>query len=87
MAPYRTLHRAVVHPVKSAKAFTPYCDLAYRNKQELKDTLVQYMRQFCGAQRVEVDTSTRGILVDGQHRYNYELIAPAPVKKTTLEMF
>lgn len=86
MAPYRTKQRAVVHPVRSAKAFTPYCNLDYRNKQELKDTLVQYMRQFCGSQRVEVDTTTRGILIDGEHRYTYELIDPAPVKKPPEEL-
>lgn len=80
MSSYRTKQRAVVHPLKSAKAFQPYCNLDYRNDRELRGALVTYMRQFCGSQQVAVDTASREILVDGEPRYKYELIAPAPVK-------
>lgn len=88
MAGYRTTQRAVVHPLRSAKAFTPYCNLVYKNNQELREQLLQYMRQFCGNQKVAVDTSTRAIIVAGEHRYTYELIAPPAAKVTnTPEMY
>lgn len=86
MSSYRTKKRAVVHPLRSAKAFQPYCSLDFRNEREMKGQIVQYMRPFCGQQRVEIDTATRGILVDGEHRYTYELIDPAPAKTAAAVM-
>lgn len=84
---YRTRKRAVVHAPKSARAFTPYCDLEFRNDVELKNTLALYMKQFCPGQRIEIDTTAGQILVDGEHRYDYELIEPARPKPSPAVMF
>lgn len=77
----------MVHPLKSGKPFIPLCQLNYRNKGDLKDALVTYMRQYCGKQAVGIDTDTRQILVDGEPRYRYELIPPVPAKTPVRKMF
>ncbi len=87
MSSYRTKKRAVVHPLRSAKAFKPYANLEFKDARELKDGLTTYMRQFLGSQSIAIDTNTRGILVDGEHRYDYELIEPAPAKQPAAVMF
>lgn len=87
MSSYRTKKRAVVHAPKSAKAFTPYCDLDYRNESELKNTLALYMKAFCPGQRIEIDTAACQILVNGEYRYDFELIDPVRPKPAVAVMF
>lgn len=87
MSSYRTKKQAVVHAPKSAKAFKPYCELDYRNESELKNTLALYMKQFCRGQRIEIDTTAGQILVDGEHRYDYELIDHPRPRSAAAVMF
>lgn len=87
MSSYRTKKRAVVHAPRSAKAFTPYCDLEFRNDAELKNTLALYMKQFCPGQRIEIDTAANQILVNGEYRYDFELVDPVRPKPTAAVMF
>ncbi|ALV45808.1 hypothetical protein MB46_10285 [Arthrobacter alpinus] len=87
MSSYRTKKQAVVHAPKSAKAFTPYCQLDYRNESELKNTLALYMKQFCSGQKIEIDTAAGQILVNGEYRYDYELIDPVRPRPTPGALF
>ena len=76
MKAYRTKKQAVVHAPKSAKAIAPYCQLDFRTTAEMKNQLALYMRPICPDQKIEIDTATNQILVNGEHRYNFELIDP-----------
>lgn len=87
MSNYRTKKQAVVHAPKSAKAISPYCQLDFRNTAELKNQLALYMRPICPGQRIEIDTAANQILVDGEHRYNFELIDPRRPRPSAGVMF
>lgn len=76
MSSYRTKKQAVVHAPKSAKAIVPYCQLDFRSTAEMKNQLALYMRPICPGQKIEIDTAANQILVNGEHRYNFELIDP-----------
>lgn len=87
MSSYRTKKRAVVHAPKSAKAFQPYCDLDFRNEPEMKRQLALYMKPRCPGQRIDIDTAANQILVDGEHRYDFELIDPPRPSKPAGRMY
>lgn len=77
----------MVHAPKSAKAISPYCQLDFRTTAEMKNQLALYMRPICPGQKVEIDTAASQILVDGEHRYNFELIDPPRPRPSVSRMF
>lgn len=86
MSAYRTKQRAVVHPLQG-KPLQPFCNLDYRDSRELSAQLTTYLRGHWPApQKILVDTAARKILINGVERAGYELVAPAPAKKSAAVM-
>ena len=72
----RVKARAYIQP-KGTRHYRDPAELHYRNNRELADQIATYAKtKWPTAQRVEVDLSTREILIDGRAAANFAVYLP-----------
>ena len=81
MSRVRVLQRAVVHPLQGAP-FRPHADVSFRDNRELSTQLTTYLRRFYPGMKIVIDTTARKVLVDGEERASYVLVAPHHPSRT-----